>query len=131
MLATVLLAAGCGAYQGVRVEGPAPTGAAETRTVYVLDEMGNPLQRPRDLALTEFSSLNRLRWTSWGGATATATGEVSGTWSEHAYPAKVTLTGLELRERSAYYGRAEVEAPGLPADQAAELRDLKLLLPPD
>jgi hypothetical protein len=132
VVAAALPLVSCGADGGVRVEGPAPSGSARSGPVYVLDAVGaGPLQRPRAFALTEFTTLGALRWTSWGGATAEATGEVTGSWclpacEKKGYPAKVVLSGLAEQERSAYYSRAAVTAPGVPPEQAAEIKNVQL-----
>ncbi|WP_327087999.1 hypothetical protein OIE66_37665 [Nonomuraea sp. NBC_01738] len=110
-LVGLALVTACGAGSaGVRVEGTAPPPG---KPVYVMAYMGDPLQRPATFALTEFSSISNVRWTSWGGGQAVGEGEVSGTWClpgclDHGYPATITLSGLTWLERTGYYGRFTV-----------------------
>ncbi|MBH1937539.1 hypothetical protein I5Q34_25260 [Streptomyces sp. AV19] len=127
---------GCGSPDRLHVEGPAPSRTREVAgPVYVSDAMGRPLRRPTSFGVTEHTSLFQLRWQSWGGAKATATGRVSGLWcptdacSESGYPATVELSGLEDYENVAYYTRAGIRSSRLPPDQAAELREVRLPIP--
>ncbi|GGT16747.1 hypothetical protein GCM10010176_071590 [Nonomuraea spiralis] len=123
-----LLVAGCGVDGGVRVEGPAPS--ARPGPVYVMAYMGHPLQRPERFALSEFSSMAKVRWRSWGGGSAVGVGELSGTWclpgcEKNGIPATITLSGLEWQERVGYYSRFDVQGRGVPQD----LVDQKLEVP--
>lgn len=132
--AAALVAAGCGADGGVRVEGPAPPSESSRGPVYVVAYMGDPLQRPSRLALDEFNAMARIRWESWGGGSAVGSGELSGMWClpqclAEPYRATITLSGLTWRERAGYYGRFTVRAEGLPADRAGELTDRRLSTP--
>ncbi|WP_372410768.1 hypothetical protein [Streptomyces luteireticuli] len=127
---------GCGGPDRLHVEGPVPSSARTAAgPVYVSDAMGRPLRRPTSFGVTEHTSLSGLRWQTWGGAKATATGRVSGMWcttdacTESGYPATVELSGLEDYENVAYYTRAAIRSSHLPPDQAAELRDVRLPIP--
>ncbi|QGV77003.1 hypothetical protein [Streptomyces ficellus] len=124
----------CGPGEQPRVTGPAPATAPEAGPVYVSDALGHPLTRPRDFMIDEFTSLEDLRWTGWGSEKAMATGVVRGTWCEEGcapdgHPATVELAGLEARENVSYYSRARVHSPRLPPERAAELRNLRLIVP--
>ncbi|MEU0659452.1 hypothetical protein [Streptomyces lavendulocolor] len=80
--------------------------------------------------VTEHSTLRRLRWSSWGGETAVATGRLTGMWCipecGEGFPASVELTGLLRLENVGYYTRASVRAPGVRPDSAEDLSDLHL-----
>ncbi|MEJ8649673.1 hypothetical protein WKI65_16670 [Streptomyces sp. MS1.AVA.3] len=127
--------AGCGNSEQPHVEGPAPSPTQVSGPVYVSDTLGHPLTRPTGFALTEFSSVSRLSWRSWGKPEAVATGRVQGMWCiphcpAHGYPATVELSRLQRQENVSYYSRAVVRSsPHLPPDQAAELRDVRLPVP--
>ncbi|MFI6321216.1 hypothetical protein ACIBG8_27010 [Nonomuraea sp. NPDC050556] len=126
-LATV---AGCGTDGGVRVEGTAP--ASPKHPVYAVVYMGDALQRPAAFALSEFSSASKVRWTSWGGETATGTGEVSGMWcipgcESKGYPATITLSKIHWLERSGYYSRISVSSTHKLGE---DLTDQPLEVPP-
>ncbi|MEV5979179.1 hypothetical protein [Streptomyces sp. NPDC052114] len=110
----VVLVGGCGEPGGLRVEGPALRPSKVTGPVYLADAMGQPLQRPTSVGLTESVVLSALSWKEWGGPTARATGELGGEWclpgcADRPYAATLTLSGLERQERVAYYRRATVE----------------------
>ncbi|MFJ2772068.1 hypothetical protein [Streptomyces sp. NPDC087300] len=112
-LAAVLVG-GCGGPEGLRVEGGALEPSKVTGPVYVADAMGQPLQRPTGVGLTELVTVTGLSWRDWGGPTARATGKLSGEWclpgcATKPYEATLTLSGLERQERVAYYRRATVE----------------------
>lgn len=131
-LALLALAAvaSCGADGGVRVEGTAP--ASPKPPVYVVVYMGDAFQRPAAFALTEFSSITKVRWSSWGGETAVGTGEVSGTWCLPAcetkgYPATITLSKIQWLERTGYYSRFTVTSPHKLEE---DLTDQRLEVPP-
>ncbi|MEU1378287.1 hypothetical protein ABZ442_32250 [Streptomyces triculaminicus] len=129
------LLCGCADPGGLKVAGPAQTAAPTAGPVQVVEGPGQPpLRRPASFVIGDSVRLTGLRWRTWGGPTAEATGEVSGNWCLPAcratpYLAKVTLGGLVRKDRSAYYGRAEVVADGLPPEQHRELRDLRLFVP--
>ncbi|WP_073768772.1 hypothetical protein [Streptomyces sp. CB02923] len=147
--AAALLLSGCSDPRGLRVAGPAvspspPAGPAEvTDPVYVSDAARRPLQRPASFALTDTVSLTGLRWTSWGDATAEATGGLSGMWcrpgcERQPYAVKVTLSGLfkqeqrdgrEKQDRPAFYSRATLVSDRLPPQKAAELGRVSLHTP--
>ncbi|MFH8346184.1 hypothetical protein [Streptomyces sp. NPDC018045] len=143
MSAAVLLLSGCSDPRGLRVVGPAvspspPAGPAEvTEPVYVSDAARRPLQRPASFVLVGSVSLTGLRWTSWGDATAEATGGLSGAWcrpecGRQPYPVKVTLSGLlkeERQNRPAFYSRATLVSDRLPPEKAAELGRVSLHTP--
>ncbi|MFE0173739.1 hypothetical protein ACFWZ2_15590 [Streptomyces sp. NPDC059002] len=122
-LAAVLVG-GCGGPDGLKVEGPALRPSKVTGPVYVADAMGQPLQRPTVVGLTEFVTVSGLKWRDWGGPTARASGKLSGQWclpgcAKKPYEATLTLSGLERQERVAYYRRATVE-PKRPEELPAE-----------
>ncbi|MEV3971312.1 hypothetical protein AB0K68_24690 [Streptomyces sp. NPDC050698] len=128
----VVLAAcltGCGAVDdGLRVEGPAPTGIAWRGPVYVEDWGAVPRQRPDLVSLTEYTTLDRLEWRGWGSPRATATGYVIGLGclplcgddGPLSYPVRVVLSGLVKRQYAAYYSHASVTAVRPPAPYWAE-----------
>ncbi|MEV4739912.1 hypothetical protein [Streptomyces sp. NPDC049555] len=82
LLAVALLAwplAGCAEPGGLHVAGPAGTPPATAGAVYVLEGPGQPLlRRPASLTVRGGPGrgvrLGGLRWRSWGGPTAEATG---------------------------------------------------------
>ncbi|GGU70877.1 hypothetical protein GCM10010211_40730 [Streptomyces albospinus] len=130
----VAVATGCGEPPRLHVEGPVPTPAEQHGPVYVADAMGQPLGRPAHFTLTRHTSLSRLSWRSWGETKAVATGRVGGKWclpgcGASGFPATVELTGLTQHDRVAYYSRATVRSSGLPAEQAARLREVRLAVP--
>ncbi|MEU7582351.1 hypothetical protein AB0B50_32745 [Streptomyces sp. NPDC041068] len=109
-----VLVGGCSEPRGLHVEGPALEPSKVTGPVYLADALGEPLQRPTKVGLTEFVTLTDLKWKDWGGPTARATGKVGGEWclpgcADKPYDATLTLSGLERQERVAYYRRATVE----------------------
>ncbi|MEV0119486.1 hypothetical protein AB0H77_40575 [Streptomyces sp. NPDC050844] len=137
-VAVVFLAAvgaiGCGGPAKPHVEGAAPSPTQVSGPVYVPDSMGHPLTRPTNLSLTEFSTLTGLRWRSWGGPRAVATGRLSGAWcrpkcSDAGYPATVELTRLERRENVSYYTRAAVRSSHLPPKDTDDLSAVHLPVP--
>ncbi|MFC7306183.1 hypothetical protein ACFQVC_18415 [Streptomyces monticola] len=134
----VLLLSGCAEREGLYVQGPAIKPSPATGPVYVADAMGQPLRRPTSVGLTEFTGLSDLRWGDWGGATARATGKLSGNWclpgcAEKPYDVTVTLSGLEKQERVAYYRRATIvpdrpeELP--PSAVKVQLQGIRLSVP--
>lgn len=146
MSAAALLLSGCSDPRGLRVAGPAvspspPAGPAEvTEPVYVSDAARRPLQRPASFVLTDSVSLTGLHWTSWGDATAKATGGLSGAWcrpacGEQPYPVEVTLSGLlkqdgpNRQDRPAFYSSATLVSDRLPPEKAAELGRVSLHTP--
>lgn len=128
----VVLAAcltGCGAVDdGLRAEGPAPTGIAWTGPVYVEDWRAQPRQRPDLVDLTEYTTLDRLEWRGWGSPRATATGFVieldclsaCADDGPLSYPVRVVLSGLVKRQYAGYYSHASVTAARPPAPDWAE-----------
>ncbi|MCC3775572.1 hypothetical protein [Streptomyces sp. UNOB3_S3] len=131
-----VLLCGCSEPGGLQDAGPAQPPTALTGPVYAVEGPGKPsLRRPASFEAGESVRLTGLRWLSWGGPAAEATGEASGGWClpacrARSYPAKVTFAGLVRKDRSAYYGRAVVVVDGLPPGQHNELRDLRLYVPP-
>ncbi|MEU1821838.1 hypothetical protein ABZ502_05190 [Streptomyces abikoensis] len=132
-----VLLCGCAEPGGLQDAGPArPSTSPLTGPVYAVEGPGKPsLRRPASFEAGESVRLTGLRWLSWGGPAAEATGEASGGWClpacrARSYPAKVTFAGLVRKDRSAYYGRAVVVVDGLPPGQHNELRDLRLFVPP-
>ncbi|MFP3991896.1 hypothetical protein U9R90_31375 [Streptomyces sp. E11-3] len=115
-----VLAGGCAQPSGLHVQGDAMSPSAEVGPVYVADTRGKPMRQPTAIALSGQVELAELRWADWGGATAVATGKLSGDWcrpecGDEPYEVTVTLSGLERQERIAYYRRATVE-PERPED---------------
>ncbi|MFI2236999.1 hypothetical protein [Streptomyces chrestomyceticus] len=147
MSAAALLLSGCSDPRGLRVAGPAvspspPAGPAEvTEPVYVSDAARRPLQRPASFELTDAVSLTGLHWSSWGDATAKATGGLSGAWcrpecGRQPYPVAVTLSGLlrqdgpkRREDRPAFYSSATLVSDRLPPEKAAELGRVSLHTP--
>lgn len=95
-------------------------------TVYVMNfhgtEQGRADYRPRDLVLSEFTTLNAMTWRSWGPARAVGTGRLSGSWclptcSDAPYQATVTLSHVVPARGKGYFTRYEITAAGLPRDQ--------------
>ncbi|MFD7661726.1 hypothetical protein [Streptomyces sp. NPDC059788] len=141
--AAALLLSGCSDPRGLRVAGPAvspspPDGPARvTDPVYVSDAARRPLQRPASFVINASISLTGLRWSTWGEATAEATGGLSGDWCRpgcgtQPYPVKVTLSGLtkqEKQDRPAFYSRATLVSDRLPPQKAAELGRVSLHTP--
>ncbi|TJZ42813.1 hypothetical protein FCH28_33515 [Streptomyces piniterrae] len=132
---TAVGTAGCGGPERLHVEGPAPKPTQATGPVYVSDTLGHPLRRPTAIGLTEFTTLTRLRWRSWGKPKAVATGKLSGNWcipkcTDSPYPATLELSRLERQENVSYYTRATVRSSHLPpADSGEDLRDVPLPVP--
>ncbi len=129
------LLCGCADPGGLKVAGPAHTPTPTAGPVYVVEGPGRPPMRgPASLEIGGSVSLTDLRWRSWGGSTAEATGAVGGGWCKQAckdtpYKARVTLSGVVRKDRSAYYSRATVVAEDLPPEQQRDLRDLWLFVP--
>lgn len=125
---------GCGDPEQPQVAGPAPSPTQARGPVYVSDTLGHPLTRPTGFGLTEFSSVSRLSWRSWGGEKAVATGRLSGTWclprcSGDGYRATLELGRLERRENVSYYTRATVRSAHLPPADSDDLSAVRLPLP--
>ncbi|KNB54436.1 hypothetical protein AC230_00755 [Streptomyces caatingaensis] len=129
LLSTAFLAA-CAEPGGLDVSGPAPVPtAAAVRSVQVCEGPGRPpLRRPAVLDIAGAVRLTGLRWASWGGPVAEATGDVAA-GRGRPLRARVRLDGLVEHEHRAYYGRASVTADGLPAARRAGLSDLRLFVP--
>ncbi|WP_435602560.1 hypothetical protein [Streptomyces sp. bgisy130] len=125
---------GCGDPGEPRVEGPAPSPARARGPVYVSDTMGHPLTRPTGFGLTEFSSVSRLSWRSWGAPKAVATGRLRGMWClphcpRNGYPATIELSRLQRRENVSYYTFATVRSAHLPPRDTDDLSAVRLPLP--
>ena len=100
--------------------------------VYVFNtygaEEGRTDQRPADLVLSEFSTLNHVAWQSWGPTQALGTGKLSGTWClpgclDAPYDATVTLRALQPVRGKAYFTHYELRAKLPPAQrQDADLQ---------
>ncbi|MFG2529157.1 hypothetical protein [Streptomyces sp. NPDC048516] len=126
---------GCGNPGTPHVEGPAPSPTQVRGPVYVSDTLGHPLTRPTGFALTEFASVSRLSWRSWGQPKAVATGRLSGMFCiphcpAHGYRATIELSRLQHQENVSYYSRAVVHSSHpLPSDPAAQLRNVRLPVP--
>ena len=78
-LLLLLALAACGSSPTRTVTKPAPTPRTTAQTsapVYFQGAVGNPAQRPGALELTADGTLSveRVQWSSWGGAQATGTG---------------------------------------------------------
>ncbi|WP_051458373.1 hypothetical protein [Microbispora sp. ATCC PTA-5024] len=122
-----LTAAGCGAPE---------TAAAGEPPIYVLNfhnaERGRADRRPADLVLSEFSTLTKVTWRTWGPSGATGAGKLSGTWclprcATAPYDATVTLSAVVPVRGNGYFTRYRVRAR-LPADERAQA-DLDGVLP--
>jgi hypothetical protein len=111
VLLALVLTAACGS-------SPAKDQMSATQ-VYVFNtygaEQGRVDQRPPDLVLSEFSTLNTLTWQSWGPTKALGTGKLSGTWclpgcADAPYDATVTLKSVQPVRGKAYFTRYELRA---------------------
>ncbi|MEU7134698.1 hypothetical protein [Streptomyces sp. NPDC046261] len=123
------LLCGCADPGGLKVAGPAHTPSPTAGPVYVVEGPGRPpLRGPASLEAGGSVRLTGLRWRSWGGPAAEATGTVS-SGRDTPYQARVTLSGLVRKDRSAYYSRATVVAAELPPERQRALRDLWLFVP--
>ncbi|WP_432140237.1 hypothetical protein [Streptomyces sp. bgisy084] len=125
---------GCGDPGEPQVAGPAPSPARARGPVYVSDTMGHPLTRPTGFGLTEFSSVSRLSWRSWGAPKAVATGRLRGMWClphcpRNGYPATIELSRLQRRENVSYYTFATVRSAHLPPRDTDDLSAVRLPLP--
>ncbi|MDI3403465.1 hypothetical protein [Streptomyces cavernicola] len=138
VLLGALLLGGCGGPKGLYVQGPAIQPSPVSGPVYVADALGQPLQRPTSVGLSDSVGLSGLRWGDWGGAKATASGRLSGGWcapgcGREPYDVTVVLSGLEKQERVPYYRRATVvpEQPEeLPAAaEKVQLQGIRLSVP--
>ncbi|MEU0519747.1 hypothetical protein [Streptosporangium sp. NPDC006007] len=107
--------AACGAGTGTAT-GAGPGTAGETpravEQVYVINlhgaEDGRADQRPENLVVSEFSSLRKVGWRSWGPDGAVGTGRLSGTWClptcrKTPYTATVTLGGVKKVRGKNYF----------------------------
>lgn len=138
LLAGALLTAltACSEPGGLDVSGPGATPAATPELpVHISEGPGRPLLlRPAAFEIEGSVRLTGLRWVSWGGPVAEATGGVSGGWCapgcrRKPFRVRVRLGGLVGQDHRAYYSRASVTADGLPAPQQAGLSDLRLFVP--
>ncbi|WP_199548036.1 hypothetical protein [Streptomyces sp. N35] len=126
----VALLMACGRPDGLHVQGPAISPSPQKGPVYVADAMGQPLRRPTSVGLSELVTVSDLKWSSWGGSTAVATGKLGGAWclpgcEKELYDVTVTLSGLQQQERVAYYRRASV-VPDDPAKLPPEAVKVQL-----
>ncbi|GII93477.1 hypothetical protein [Sinosporangium siamense] len=101
----------CGTGVAAVGEHGTPTKGPATVRVWNLhgNERGRADQRPANLVLSEFTSMNGLRWSTWGPDRAVGNGKVSGTWclpgcASRPYAATVTLSDV----RRGYFTRFEV-----------------------
>jgi hypothetical protein len=135
--ALVLLAAGLsGLGLAVAACGSADKAAAGEPGIYVFNfhhaEQGRADQRPRDLVLSEFSTMSRVTWSVWGPSRASGTGKLSGMWclprcADTPYDATVTLSSVIPVRGKGYFTRYRVsvnlpEAERDGADLAGILR---------
>ncbi|MEU1481347.1 hypothetical protein [Streptomyces sp. NPDC005760] len=120
---------GCGAADGgVRTEGPAPTRVPWTGPVYVLNWESEPAERPGLMDLTDYTTLDWMRWRGWGSPRATATGFVMDYSCTSdcpgdalpSYRVEIVLSGLVKRQYAAYYSHAAVTPVHRPAPAWAE-----------
>ncbi|GAA1300027.1 hypothetical protein Psi02_21910 [Planotetraspora silvatica] len=97
---------------------------AET-PIYVLNfhgaEEGRSDQRPGDLTVSEFSTLNQVVWQSWGPTRAAGAGKLTGTWClpacmDNPYEATVTLSNVSPVRGKGYFTKYEITAR-VPEDQ--------------
>ncbi|GAA4589015.1 hypothetical protein GCM10023194_42120 [Planotetraspora phitsanulokensis] len=104
--------------------------------VYVLNfhgaEEGRSDQRPGDLTLSEFSTLNQVVWQSWGPTKAAGSGKLTGTWClpgcmDRPYEATVTLSNVSPVKGKGYFTKYEITAP-VP-EELREKADLTGALP--
>ncbi|SDL05946.1 hypothetical protein [Streptomyces indicus] len=136
--AGLVLLGACGRPEGLHVQGPAISPSPQKGPVYVADSMGQPLRRPTSVGLSELVTVSGLKWHSWGGPAAEASGKLSGPWclpgcAEKPYDVTVTLSGLQQQERVAYYRRATVvpdDPAALPAEAVkVQLQAIRLNVP--
>ncbi|RCV52768.1 hypothetical protein DEF28_05690 [Marinitenerispora sediminis] len=122
---------------------PAESGG-EGSEVYVYNlfrrEQGREDREPEGLTASEFTTFTALEWDSWGADSATASGELRGTWclpgcQNEPYQVTVVLSEPRTVDDTAFFSRYEViEAPGMPEDQRELLRQVdggRLMLPED
>ncbi len=137
-LSGVVLLGACGRPDGLDVRGPAISPSPQKGPVYVADSMGQPLRRPTSVGLSELVTVSELKWSSWGGSAAVASGKLSGPWclpgcGTKPYDVTVTLSGLQQQERVAYYRRASVvpvdpeKLP--PVAMNVQLQAIRLMVP--
>ncbi|WP_066361086.1 hypothetical protein [Herbidospora mongoliensis] len=115
---------------------PSPTPPAAStpsaQDVYVLnffgDEQGSPAQKPADLVISEFSTMNKLRWDKWGPDNAVGHGMLTGSWClpdclEKPYEAKVTLATPTSRQGRTFFTSYTIEPGDLQSaqEQGADL----------
>ncbi|MGK5637663.1 hypothetical protein ACSNOK_04990 [Streptomyces sp. URMC 126] len=138
LLATGLsggLLTGCAEPGGLEVSGPARTPVPAALPVHVSEGPGRPgVSRPATFEVAGVVRLTRLRWRSWGGPAAEATGTVTGPWcapacGDRPREARVRFSGRVGQDRHSYYSRVSVLVDGLPGGQYDELRDLRLFVP--
>ncbi|GAA0438229.1 hypothetical protein Acor_62350 [Acrocarpospora corrugata] len=95
-----------------------PSSEPQTGPVYVLnlfgDEQGRPDQSPKNLVVSEFSSLSEVTWRNWGPATAVGAGKLSGSWClpeclDKPYDATVTLSSIKVAQGQSYFSRYDIE----------------------
>ncbi|GII53451.1 hypothetical protein Pth03_18400 [Planotetraspora thailandica] len=103
----------------------AAPGSAKEPPVYVLNlygaEEGRSDQKPGDLTVSEFSTLNGVTWQSWGPTRAAGSGELTGSWClpqcmDTPYTATVTLSNVAAVKGKGYFTKYEITAQ-LPQDQ--------------
>lgn len=105
--------------------GSPSSGTATATPVYVFNfygaEEGRTDQRPKDLVVSEFTTVNALTWKSWGPSRAVGTGKLSGTWClpgclDVPYSATVTLSNVTPVKGQGYFTKYQIEAD-VPAEQ--------------
>lgn len=112
------------------------TGTARTAgTPYVINhygeenaDRGRAERSPRNLVLSEFTSINEVTWKQWGAKKAVGTGQVTGTWCldtclDKPLKATVTLTDPKtVNGRKVFTAFTLKPADGAGAYDAEDLR---------
>ncbi|MCT9931925.1 hypothetical protein N5079_17110 [Planotetraspora sp. A-T 1434] len=116
----------CALGLGATACGSSGTAVATATEVYVLNfygaEQGRADQRPADLVLSEFSTLNKVTWRTWGPTRASGAGNLSGTWClphclDKPYAATVTLSSIVPVKGKGYFARYEITAKLPPGEK--------------
>ncbi|GAB3211503.1 hypothetical protein ACQEU5_06045 [Marinactinospora thermotolerans] len=100
-------------------------------------EEGRADREPATLTASEHTTFQNLEWTSWDGASATAEGEILGTWclpecQDDPYAATITLVEPEEVDGTLYYTGYTVESEELPEEMREKMEeadDSALMLP--
>ncbi|WP_062431140.1 hypothetical protein [Herbidospora daliensis] len=123
----------CGsAPDGIPSPTPPSSSTSSAQEVYVLnffgDEQGSPAQKPADLVISEFSTMNKLLWDKWGPDTAEGRGMLTGSWClpdclDQPYDAKITLSTPVGKAGRTYFTSYTIEPDDLQSaqEQGADL----------